>query len=105
MRLSSCFSPTARRLWAQILAEVPDSRLLVVGVPRGRAEDDLLRDLAVPGVSRGRITCVPYASLQEYLRWFEAVDIALDSMPYSGGTTTCLPTWNGDSVLLPAVGW
>jgi prepilin-type N-terminal cleavage/methylation domain-containing protein/prepilin-type processing-associated H-X9-DG protein len=22
-----------------------------------------------------------------------------------GGTATCLPTWNGDSVLLPAVGW
>ena len=92
-------SPTARRLWAQILAEVPDSRLLVVGVPRGRAEDDLLRDLAVPGVSRGRITCVPYASLQEYLRRFEAVDIALDTMPYSGGTTTCDALWMGVPVV------
>jgi len=92
-------SPAARRLWAQILTEVSDSRLLVVGVPRGRAEDDLLRDLAVPGVSRGRITCVPYASLQEYFRSFEAVDIALDSMPYSGGTTTCDALWMGVPVV------
>jgi protein O-GlcNAc transferase len=92
-------SPTARRLWAQILAEVPDSRLLVVGVPRGRAEDDLLRDLAVPGVSRERMTCVPYASLQDYLRLFEGVDIALDSMPFSGGTTTCDTLWMGVPVV------
>jgi protein O-GlcNAc transferase len=92
-------SPTVRRLWAQILAEVPDSRLLVVGVPRGRAEDDLLRDLAGPGVARERITCVPYASLPDYLRLFEGVDIALDTMPYSGGTTTCDTLWMGVPVV------
>ena len=88
-------SPTARQLWAQILAALPDSRLLVVGVSNGRAEDDLLRDLAGPGVSRERITCVPYAALEEYLRLFAEVDIALDSMPYSGATTTCDALWMG----------
>lgn len=92
-------SPAARRLWAQILAEVPDSRLLVVGVPKGRAEDDLRRDLAGPGIGQERITTVPYASLQEYLRGFEAVDIALDTMPYSGGTTTCDALWMGVPVV------
>ena len=92
-------SPTARRLWAQILAELPDSRLLVVGVPRGRAEEDLLCDLAGPGVSRERITCVPYAALEDYLRLFDGVDIALDSMPYSGGTTSCDTLWMGVPVV------
>jgi protein O-GlcNAc transferase len=92
-------SSAARRLWTRILAEVRDSRLLVVGVPRGRAEDDLLRDLAGPGVSRERITCIPYAALQDYLRLFEGVDIALDSMPFSGGTTSCDTLWMGVPVV------
>jgi predicted O-linked N-acetylglucosamine transferase (SPINDLY family) len=92
-------SPAARRLWAQILAQVPDSRLLVIGVPKGRAEDDLRRDLAGRGIGRERITTVPYASLEEYLRGFEAVDIALDTMPYSGGTTTCDALWMGVPVV------
>ena len=85
-------SRAARRLWAEILAQVPDSRLQVVGVARGRAQDDLLRDLRV---SSERITCVPYAPLEEYLRLFGEVDIALDSLPFSGGTTSCDTLWMG----------
>jgi len=88
-------SRAARRLWAEILGQVPDSRLLVVGVARGRAQDDLLRDLTGPRVSRERITCVPYAALEEYLRLFAEVDIALDSLPFSGGTTSCDTLWMG----------
>lgn len=88
-------SPTARRLWAEILAEVPDSRLLIIGVARGRAQDDLLSDLTGPQVSRERIACIPYAPLEEYLRLFAEVDIALDSLPFSGGTTSCDTLWMG----------
>ena len=62
---------------------------------RGRAQDDLLRDLTGPRVSRERITCVPYAALEEYLRLFSEVDIALDSLPFSGGTTSCDTLWMG----------
>ena len=85
-------SRTARRLWGEILAQVPDSRLLVVGVAPGRAQDDLLRDLGVP---KARVTCVPYAPLEQYLRLFGEVDIALDSLPFSGGTTSCDTLWMG----------
>jgi len=85
-------SRAARRLWAEILVQVPDSRLLVVGVARGRAQDELLRDL---NVARERVTCVPYAPLEEYLRLFAEVDIALDSLPFSGGTTSCDTLWMG----------
>ncbi|HYL87555.1 MAG TPA: peptide-binding protein, partial [Burkholderiales bacterium] len=88
-------SRAARCLWAEILAQVPQSRLLVVGVARGRAQDDLLRDLSGPRVARERITCIPYAPLEEYLRLFGEVDIALDSLPFSGGTTSCDTLWMG----------
>lgn len=92
-------SHSARSLWAQILNALPNSRLVVLGVGKGRAADDLLRDLADAGIAAARITIVPFVPVQEYLRWFDAVDIALDTMPYSGGTTTCDALWMGVPVV------
>ena len=96
---SNKMSPMARRLWGQVLAAVPGSRLIIVGAPRGRTEDDLRRDVAGAAVAGERISIVPHRPLEDYLRGFEAVDIALDTMPYSGGTTTCDSLWMGVPVL------
>jgi protein O-GlcNAc transferase len=96
---SNKLSPATRRLWARVLAAVPDSRLLIVGVPSGRTQDDLRRDLGGPGVAGERITARPYGSLEDYLRGFQEVDIALDTTPYSGGTTTCDALWMGVPVI------
>jgi len=51
------------------------------------------------GIGRERIKLVPYVSLEEYFRWYNAVDIALDTTPYSGGTTTCDALWMGVPVV------
>jgi len=88
-----------RRLWAEILKQVPDSRLLVAGVSDGPARDGLLADLEAAGVSPARISTVPQAVLAEYLRSMGGVDIALDTTPYSGGTTTCDALWMGVPVV------
>jgi predicted O-linked N-acetylglucosamine transferase (SPINDLY family) len=45
------------------------------------------------------LTIVPRVPLEEYFRWFDSVDIALDSTPYSGGTTTCDTLWMGVPVI------
>ena len=51
------------------------------------------------GVDTARINVVPYVSLQDYFGWYNEVDIALDTTPYSGGTTTCDALWMGVPVL------
>lgn len=92
-------SPSARRLWVEILTRLPDSRLIFVGVPDGRARDSLIEHFVSAGVAETRITVVARVGIQEYFRWFNAVDIALDTTPYSGGTTTCDALWMGVPVI------
>lgn len=92
-------SPATRRLWSDILTRLPDTRMLVVGVPEGRAKDDLLRDFTSAGIAASRITIAPRVPLEQYFRQFDAVDIALDATPYSGHTTTCDTLWMGVPVV------
>jgi len=92
-------SAATRKLWAEILARLPASRLTIVGVSDSRARDDLYRDLADAGVDRDRITVIPYVRPEEYYRQYRQVDIALDTMPFSGGTTSCDSVWMGVPVV------
>lgn len=86
-------------LWARILQEAPDSRLVIAGVPEGRIQGELLAALARDGVHSSRVTLSPFVQGQAYFRSFDRVDIALDPSPYSGGTTTCDALWMGVPVL------
>jgi len=95
----SKISPATRRRWSELLARAPGSRLVVVGVPAGRTTESLRRDLAAGSVGESRIRIVPRVPLDEYFRWFDSVDIALDTSPYSGGTTTCDALWMGVPVV------
>jgi predicted O-linked N-acetylglucosamine transferase (SPINDLY family) len=92
-------SAAARRLWARILRDAPGARLLIVGIPEGRARHTLLGEFADAGVDVSRLTLLPRVSFGEYLRQFDAVDLALDSLPYGGGTTTFDTLWMGVPVL------
>jgi protein O-GlcNAc transferase len=92
-------TPTVRKLWGDILTQVPDSRLLVAGVVDEGARENLYRDLQDAGVDRARITMLPFMPIEDYYRSFGRVDIALDTMPFSGGTTTCDALWMGTPVV------
>jgi predicted O-linked N-acetylglucosamine transferase (SPINDLY family) len=92
-------SRTTHRLWCDLLARLPEARLIIVGMPDGQTRDRLLREFALAGISTSRITLVGRVALAEYFRWFDAVDIALDTTPYSGGTTTCDALWSGVPVV------
>jgi len=92
-------SPSVRRMWAEILVAMPGARLLAVGVAQGRAQAEFVRGFAQAGVAPARLRVLPRLSLPEYLRELAAVDVALDSWPYGGGTTTFDALWMGVPVL------
>ena len=95
-------SDSTLRGWAQILAAVPRSRLLLKG--HGLSEPALAAALrarlAVLGVEGNRIELLGRtASVAEHLALYSRVDVAFDTFPYHGTTTTCEALWMGVPVV------
>lgn len=89
-------------LWAKILVGTPGSRLLLKGkgFTSKPAQDHILGRLAAGGVDSGRVELVERtASLAEHLQLYSRVNIALDTYPYHGTTTTCEALWMGVPVV------
>ena len=79
-------------LWSEVLATVPQSRLRIKAMALRDSElgDALLGRMERAGLSRDRIELLaPTAGTQEHLAAYREVDIALDTTPYNGTTTTC----------------
>lgn len=84
--------------WAHVLQAVPDSRLFLKasGYTDPGARQRVLDTLASFGVHASRIEFSPWTKgIREHLSTYARVDIALDTMPYNGTTTTCEATWMG----------
>jgi dTDP-4-amino-4,6-dideoxygalactose transaminase/predicted O-linked N-acetylglucosamine transferase (SPINDLY family) len=81
--------------WGKLLRALPDSKLLLGGVPPGDITDQMLGWLAEEGVEASRVRVHPRCQLKEYLALHHQVDINLDAFPYSGGTTTLHALWMG----------
>lgn len=98
---NSCYklTPTVVELWARVLNTVESSRLIVYAVPGARAESRLRELFATSGVAAGRIELRPRVSHEAFLEAHREVDIALDSYPYHGTTTTCFSLWMGVPVI------
>lgn len=92
-------SPEICGLWREILLSVPDSRLLCVGLSSTRKMSELIWELTRSGVDGERLEFVARASLDQYYGWFSEADIALDTYPYGGGTTTFDTLWMGVPVV------
>ena len=91
-------SATVRR-WGALMARLPGSRLRVADIKSERKRAAIRADLASAGVGADRVEFVPRVDLDKYLELFAAVDVALDSAPYGGGTTTLDALWMGVPVL------
>jgi predicted O-linked N-acetylglucosamine transferase (SPINDLY family) len=89
-------------LWARVLAAIPDSRLLVKarGMNGPRDIAIIANRLTAAGVPPERATITGRApSRRDHLALYAGTDIALDTTPYSGGTTTAEALWMGVPVI------
>jgi len=93
-------SPAIAALWARVLARVPGARLRVMAITGVAAERHIRELFARCGVAAHQLEILPRVSFDEYLAAFGRVDIALDTFPYHGATTTCFSLWMGLPVVV-----
>lgn len=89
-------------LWARLLAAVPGARLLLKGAGLGDAaeRERFGRRLAAAGLPAERVELLERTpDTASHLALYGRVDIALDTFPYHGTTTTCEALWMGVPVV------
>ncbi len=87
-------SQTTRKLWADVLRAVPTSRMIVLA-SEGSAREKFLSDMTGQGIDQSRFSFVGLQPMAAYTQCYQRIDIALDTFPYTGGTTTCDALWMG----------
>jgi predicted O-linked N-acetylglucosamine transferase (SPINDLY family) len=92
------FNEPVMRLWAEVLAAVPGSRLMLLA-PEGGHRGKLRKAIEALGIAGHRLEFCDYCPRDEYLRLFDRIDIALDPLPYNGITTTLDALWMGVPVV------
>ena len=93
---------TTLRAWSQILAAVPGARLLLKaqGLDEPASAAKLRTRLAGLGIDGSRVELLGRtAGLAAHLASYARMDIALDTFPYHGTTTTCEALWMGCPVV------
>jgi predicted O-linked N-acetylglucosamine transferase (SPINDLY family) len=82
-------------LWCRILVQMPEARLVVLGVPAGSTQAAFRQRLARRNVDPERVEVRDRMGILEYFAAIASVDIALDTFPYNGATTTLDTLWMG----------
>jgi predicted O-linked N-acetylglucosamine transferase (SPINDLY family) len=87
--------------WGRILRAAPTTRLFIrnATLEDASSRDNLIARLAREGIEAARVTLEGRADHLEFLRSYDRIDIALDTFPYNGGTTTTEALWQGVPVL------
>jgi predicted O-linked N-acetylglucosamine transferase (SPINDLY family) len=94
-------TPHTLRLWADVLKAVPGSRLLLKA-PSFKDPGAVRRfreQFAGLGIAENRLEFRGPTGLADMMAEYADVDIALDPVPYNGGTTTLQALWMGTPVL------
>ena len=95
--------PQVLRLWGQCLEAVPKSRLRLVKeiFADTGVRSDFTKRAGAAGIPESRLELIPGMSPASYddLSVYHGIDIALDTFPYNGITTTCQALWMGIPVV------
>jgi len=85
-------------LWSSTLKAVPQSRLILLA-PEGSARLRVSNFFAAQGVSGERISFVSRQPRARYLELYHQIDVALDTFPVNGHTTSLDSCWMGVPVI------
>jgi protein O-GlcNAc transferase len=95
-------TPEVLQTWARILQRVPTSMLLLKyrSFEAEKIRALVLAAFAKHGVQSARIHFLGSDDYHTHLRAYHQVDIALDTFPHNGDTTTCDALWMGVPVVV-----
>jgi predicted O-linked N-acetylglucosamine transferase (SPINDLY family) len=86
-------------LWSQILAALPGSWLMLLAGAGRRGDERVRAAFARHGTGPERVVLVGRLSRDEYFRFYQEVDVCLDTFPYTGCNTTADALWMGVPVV------
>ncbi|MCX5689316.1 MAG: hypothetical protein NTV94_05920 [Planctomycetota bacterium] len=92
-------------LWAQLMKATPGSRFILKSF---EFKDSFPRERIVKAFERGGIepsrieVMGPAERIADHLAIYTRIDVAMDTMPYNGTTTTCEALWMGVPVVTTA---
>ena len=88
--------------WAAILQRLPTAKLLLKarGLGDSSGRTSVYSGFQRFGISQNRVECLGHMiNLDQHLDTYNRIDIALDTFPYNGTTTTCEALWMGVPVI------
>lgn len=91
------------KLWVALLRDIPSARLVlksIQGTGDEASRQGLLDRFVSSGIDPARVQVHAQVSgLENHLDMYSMIDIALDTFPYNGTTTTCEALWMGVPVI------
>lgn len=84
--------------WMRLLRAVPDACLLLYD-PQDAAARNLRAGAMAAGIDPARLVFAGAVPLEQHLARYRAIDLCLDSFPYTGHTTTSDALWMGVPVV------
>jgi predicted O-linked N-acetylglucosamine transferase (SPINDLY family) len=90
-------TPEVIGAWSEVLRRAPAGRLLIrnAGLESAAEREHLLEEFRRRGAGPERLDLLGRAPHREFLETYSRIDIALDTFPYNGGTTTTEAIWQG----------
>jgi predicted O-linked N-acetylglucosamine transferase (SPINDLY family) len=91
-------SPATLDVWASVMSQVPQSRLMLLAHP-GSHRQATLDHLSSRGIEPTRIEFFSPQGRRDYMQVYRRIDIGLDSLPYNGHNTSLESLWMGVPVV------
>jgi len=87
--------------WSELLRSVPNSRLVLkaLSLQNEQTRASFVELFGKRGIAPERLDLLGLLPKTEHFRLYSQIDIALDTFPYNGTTTTCEAMWMGVPVV------